>query len=516
MAEGHNHHPVETELKLLFPANARDLIDRHPALLPPLASPPEEQRLVSTYFDTSDLTLTKNGLSLRVRRSGDRRIQTVKSRGDGQGVASARGEWEWPIDRDEPDLSLLAETPIDASIAGELEGKLQPVLTTDVHRVVRHVRLEDGSVVEVAIDEGCLRAGDKEQPLRELELELKEGPVASLYRLALTLHADLPLRIWVEAKADQGYRLFTGQPPRPVKAAAPSLGPPNGGRNVSAMDGFRAMTGAAIGALLANQAAAMSGDIEGVHQMRVAVRRLRAVLVLFEPRLEPHTAGRFNEELRRLGRILGDARDWDVFCLESLPAVLEDQETKNWRHLLEHAADTERSAAHKRLRDELEQPAFTGLVLAIGAWIEDAPDLLGREGSHDSLVQIAPVLLDRIARKVAKRGRHIERLAGPELHAVRKSMKKLRYGVDDFADLWPHKRVKAWLKPCKRLLKLLGRINDASAAVAMGEKSAEDGHMETIPATRYVAKWSAQKRRKALQYLPDAWAEFQGAPVFWH
>ena len=80
-----------------------------------------------------------------------------------------------------------------------------------------------------------------------------------------------------------------------------------------AISGFARLSGALLDDLLANQPAVLRGDEgEGIHQMRIGIRRLRSLLVLFERFLEPHAATRFSDELRRLGRVLGAARDWDV------------------------------------------------------------------------------------------------------------------------------------------------------------------------------------------------------------
>ena len=81
---------------------------------------------------------------------------------------------------------------------------------------------------------------------------------------------------------------------------------------------------AALVHLLANVGPAERADVEGVHQVRVAVRRLRAALALFKPHLPPVTLGRFNDELRRLGGIFGRARDWDVFVCETLSIAEKD------------------------------------------------------------------------------------------------------------------------------------------------------------------------------------------------
>jgi triphosphatase len=87
---------------------------------------------------------------------------------------------------------------------------------------------------------------------------------------------------------------------------------------------FTRLSAAVLDDLLVNQPAVLRGEeTEGVHEMRVGIRRLRSLLVLFEPFLERHAAERFADELRRLGRVLGSPRDWDVFLDESLPAAIE-------------------------------------------------------------------------------------------------------------------------------------------------------------------------------------------------
>ena len=105
MADQNTEHPIEVELKLRLPPAARTELELHPALQAPHATAPEERHEVTTYFDTPDLALAGKGVTLRVRRNGDRRVQTVKLRGAGHAVAAQRGEWEWPIEQDTPDLA---------------------------------------------------------------------------------------------------------------------------------------------------------------------------------------------------------------------------------------------------------------------------------------------------------------------------------------------------------------------------------------------------------------------------
>ena len=320
MTDEKTKNPLEVELKLQLPATGRTALERHPAFQAPLATEPEERHEVTTYFDTPDLALAGKGVSLRVRRSGDCRVQTVKLQGAGPTVAARRGEWEWPAEQDRPDLGRLAETPAGAVVGNLSDDELEPVFVTDIRRTVRKLRLDESTTAEAAFDEGTITAGSASEAVSELELELQEGKLAPLYRLALDLHATVPLTIGLDSKADRGYRLRRGQQ-APLAQKAPDL---DLDRDISVPQAFREIVAAGLGHLLANQPAAGAGDPEGVHQMRVAIRRLRSALVLFETHLEPHVTARFEAELKRFGRVLGEARDWDVFCLETLPKVMDE------------------------------------------------------------------------------------------------------------------------------------------------------------------------------------------------
>jgi triphosphatase len=429
-------------------------------------------------------------------------------------VAANRAEWEWPINQDAPDLGRVAATPVGA-IAGDLvgAGRLQPIFTTDIRRSVHNLRIDGTTTAEAALDVGEIAAGAETETVSELELELRAGTLAPVYRLALDLQATVPLTIAPESKAERGFRLLLQQAPAASKAPSLELD-----CDASALQAFRVIVATGLGHLLANQPAAVAGDPEGVHQMRVAIRRLRTALVLFEPHLEPYTATRFELELKRLGRGLGEARDWDVFCLETLPGAIDDAAGAGWERLLQNTAETEQGAAHRRVEQELAAPAFTSFVLGMAAWIEDGairPALVGDKCMTQRVKKLAPGLLDRVAGKVAKRGERIGRRSDEELHALRKSLKKLRYSVDDLSGLYGRKAVKRYLRGCKELQQQLGKMNDAAVAGMLAERLSMGDRVGLIPAVGAFAKWSRRRRDKALHHLSGAWTSFEKVSPFW-
>src|ERR1700712_2177318 len=101
-------------------------------------------------------------------------------------------------------------------------------------------------------------------------------------------------------------------------AEAVQAAPLRRARSLGVAQGFGCIIDSGLDHLMDNRAAALAGNPEGVHQMRIAIRRLRTALVMFEPCLAPGAADRFQTELQRLGRVLGEARDWHVFSEEVL------------------------------------------------------------------------------------------------------------------------------------------------------------------------------------------------------
>ena len=173
--------PREVELKFHLPQGSRAILEKYPALAEATA---EHSHLVSTYFDTPDRALDRNGLTLRVRRNGEGRIQNVKSRSDGHGVAASRGEWEWPIGQDTPEVAWLAKTPTLAAAATAIKGRLQPAFTTNIRRTTRLVGA-DRDTATVRLGEDHRHGRDRNPRLADRVTHGQDIPLGALGRIAL-------------------------------------------------------------------------------------------------------------------------------------------------------------------------------------------------------------------------------------------------------------------------------------------------------------------------------------------
>jgi triphosphatase len=495
-------HLMETELKFALSPEARNNVERH-ALAAAANGRSVTATQRTTYFDTPRRALRMSGFSLRVRQTGDGFVQTVKSAGSG---TFRRHAWEWPVRSGEPDCRLLADVPDLPQLGDEV---LEPVFYTDVRRTRLEVAPTAGTKVELALDDGAVIAGDAGEPLSELELELKLGGEAALFRLGLDLLQVAPLALLNESKAERGYALRDGLRPPVHKPQRVVLD-----RGASVQQAFAQLSAGVVDDLLANQPAALRGDEEeGIHQMRVGIRRLRSLLVLFDRFVEPRAASRFADELRRLGQVLGAARDWDVFLAESLPAVIETAADLRAVEPLRALADERRHAAHQAAKTAIQEPSFTRFVVAFRAWSRSREATMpGRIGERP-LEEVAPVMLDRLARKVRRRLADSDPDELVTLHELRKSAKKLRYAIEFFDSLY-RGVAESYTKRCSSLQKRLGELNDLVTLQRLADELTSD-RLDLAPALSVLGNRSQVLVARAISGLDKALARMVREKPFW-
>src|SRR5262249_30859331 len=297
--------PREVELKFLLSEDGLDAMERAP-LLAALRDKARTRSTVSVYFDTEGSRLRREGISLRVRRDGDQRLQTVKAEGR-SGIPFERREWEQRIRGDVPELKRMRATGVKLLRKKKVRKGLKPVFATAVERTTIPVR-RPGGTVEVTLDKGLVRTAERSIPLFELELELKKGKRRALFDVAKTLSNVTPARFTLTTKSDRGYRLLSGEEAPVAKAGTIPVR-----RQDRADAAFRVIAFSCIRHLVANEPALLRGDPEGVHQMRVALRRLRAAISIFSDIVSGMETERIKDELKWIAGELGPARDLDVF-----------------------------------------------------------------------------------------------------------------------------------------------------------------------------------------------------------
>ncbi|MGH9807561.1 MAG: CHAD domain-containing protein, partial [Terriglobia bacterium] len=296
---------TETEIKLELPAAGLAKIAKSPRLRKFQAAPRHTDEIVSVYYDTRSCKLRKRGITLRLRQQGDRRLQTVKTDGD---AFVERREWECEIDGDKPDFKAARHTALEPLLDKKLRHGLAPLFETRVRRTVVPLR-RGKNEIELALDRGQLRSGRKAAPISEAELELKKGDPADLVEVAHALADVAPVRLGGLSKAQRGYRLVEGEQDQPVKSAPIALS-----AEMGAAEGFQAIALACLRQVAANQTAVLAADAEGVHQMRIGLRRLRTALALFGDLVDRDAqTEKMKHELKWITNELGPARELDVY-----------------------------------------------------------------------------------------------------------------------------------------------------------------------------------------------------------
>ncbi|SBS25915.1 CYTH domain protein [Marinomonas spartinae] len=173
--------------------------------------------LMNGYFDTADAMLMDAGVALRIRAVNQEYIQTLKTRGSSRIGMHARGEWEWQVPNGQLDLSLLNAVPLPESLMDLSWGKdLIEVYRTDFERQVWLIE-EQGTQMEVVCDQGVVTSAYGQEPICELEIELKSGDDNVLYEFAHKLAQQVPVQVSTVSKAQKGVRLKHGQIQFPEK-----------------------------------------------------------------------------------------------------------------------------------------------------------------------------------------------------------------------------------------------------------------------------------------------------------
>jgi inorganic triphosphatase YgiF len=452
---------MEAEIKLAIGAASAAQIKKLPVLRDHAASRPQDREHVDRYFDSADFVLWQHGFALRVRSAGGKHVQTLKGGGSALAGLHQRTELEAEIDAEQPDLDLFARQLKEAlpQLAKEQVPALAAVFVNRSKRSAWMIDLPEGVQVECALDIGELQQGERSVPVRELELEIKQGDPAILYRLAQQVHAALPVRLENISKAERGYALAGAVTPHAVKAAPVALK-----RKASMGEALGAIMVNCLQQMQANERGVVAGDVESLHQMRVGLRRLRAALAMVRDMVQlPEEAA---ADIEWLAGELGDARNWDVFVESVLPELPVPEVYQPGMERVLAASREEAQRHHNKVRSAVGSARYTTLMLALGAWIageEWKQAGLPSEPLAQKVRKVAPLLVQHAAARVRKRAR--ADLQRPEcLHKVRIAAKKERYAREFFDAIGHGKKAARRHDLLAEMQDELGTINDSAVA----------------------------------------------------
>ena len=226
---------------------------------------------------------------------------------------------------------------------------------------------------------------------------------------------------------------------------------------------------------------ACAGDVEAVHQIRVALTRLRAAVSFFSPMTVDAEWRHLKKEIAWLNASLGAARDSDVMVVYA--------RRKRYRAWAERRTgeglDKRQARDHRRLARCLDSRRFHGLIEAIAGWIERGPWLRRweRNGRGKPLKAYCERELNRWRRRLIRKGRRLETLSAPRRHRLRIRTKRFRYMLEALTDVIPLRdrdQFRPLHGPAKRLQRVLGDLRDLKRLARLGV-SAQDGNPDKDP-----------------------------------
>lgn len=507
----------EIELKLAVSPESFARLKSHPALGGRARM--TTKTLESTYFDTPELDLSRREATLRVRRSGRGFTQTIK--GAPEPGTITRGEWEWEVGGPDPDLTVVVDEEPSRLLGPVRPEDLRAVFTSVAKRGIRTL-VRDGAEIEVAFDQGELRLPDgRAAPLCEIELELKTGDSRSLWDVARAIVDAEPTRIESRTKAARGFALAEGRLDRPVRSGGIRLRP-----DITVEEAIRVVFASCLGHLAGNEASVLNGDdVEGVHQLRVATRRMRSALSLFRPVLPRGDYFRFLGDVKWLGAALGPARDWDVFHDELVAPVrraLGGEAAEDFE-ALDLVVLRKRDEARAAARAAVASPRHARFQIDFGEWL-DTRGWRRQEVSEDSvrlfspLIDLADALLDRRYRKARRAGRGFAGLPSARRHQLRIALKKVRYAAEFFQSLHDPRAARRFIVKLSELQDALGHLNDTATAHRLSRDLHAEGERVDPGEARAVGitlGWYARAAAEGEARLITRWEEFADAKPFW-
>jgi inorganic triphosphatase YgiF len=501
----------EIELKLTVDQQYASRLSKHPVITNKSASKPSSHKLTSIYFDSPDLKLMDTGVTLRVSHISDGWVQTIHLSGISCIGLHQRLEWHSPIASNHPDFTKIVE-PILVRIFPDNKSRssIIPIFKTEIHRTSWQLAFNNGDQVEVAFDLGRLIVNDKEEVISEIKLKLKSGNVGHLFDLALELQDAIPLNVENLSNAQRGYAYYRESPPQVIKAQLPTLT-----KKMNANIAFKEIVWECINQLQLNQNVVLhTSDIEGVHQMRIALRRLRSAFSLFKLILGHKKCAFILSELKWLSDILGKARDIDVLLTQTIPGIPTQFKHHQGLLILKQLALKKQLKVYGFIREALLSQRYNCLLLTICSWLEN--EKWKETKKHYKLLTVATRTLNKFHKQLLRHNGNLTDIPPECRHATRIASKKLRYAAEFFMSLYPTKNCAKFIKTLAQVQECLGQINDITVAEKLlDELYGPQPNAQSIEVIHLFKQWNTSLTTHNIAKINPIWKQLTTTKPFW-
>ncbi len=254
---------------------------------------------------------------------------------------------------------------------------------------------------------------------------------------------------------------------------------------------------------------------ESVHQMRVALRRLRAAMGLFRDALAGESLETARDRAKELGQTLGAARNWDVFhdmlTRGPGPALGDDPGL----YALLDALELRRAGAYRAARDVVSGKETEAFLADFRKAIASR-DWEPAQGATDeaSAVDFAREALTRLRKRVLKKAKNLAERAPEERHQARIALKKARYGAEFFESLFDRKAAADFSATLARMQDGLGAFNDMAMAGRLLDEIDRDSPASPR-ASGFVRGWFAHAAQDAIDPARKSEKRLKRLEPFW-
>ena len=359
-------------------------------------------------------------------------------------------------------------------------------------------------------DLGRLIVNDKEEDISEIKLKLKSGNAGRLFDLALELQDAIPLNVEHLTQAQRGYAYYRYSPPQVIKAQLPTLT-----RKMNANIAFKEIVWECINQLQLNQNVVLhTSDIEGVHQMRIALRRLRSAFSLFKLILGNKKCAFILSELKWLSDILGKARDIDVLLTQTIPSITTQYKHDQGLLTLQQLALKRQIKVYDFIRDALLSQRYNCLLLTICSWLEN--EKWKETKKHYKLITVATRTLNKFHKQLLGHNDNLTDMSPEYRHATRIASKRLRYLAEFFTNLYPAKDGTKFIRILTQVQECLGQINDITVAERLlDELKGSQPEAQTKQAIQLFKQWNTSSATDNIAKINPIWKQLTTTKPFW-
>ncbi len=488
------------------------------------------KQVADNYGDTQDWAVLTAGYACRVREIEGQKTLTLKAFGHGAGTVKYREEREIQL---EPGS---AGWNVDRWPAGSIkefvkkaigDQALETQLTLSQSRHVRILQDGERPVAELSLDRVML---PESEPILELEVELlPAGTAAELDRTARVLINEWRLKPATLSKFERALQMRKGGrsrftvllPQGKVAGVDQEVAVPSDAPEIQADDPMseagRKVLRLHFERMLAHEAGTRLGeDIEELHDMRVATRRMRAAVRVFGSFFTPKAIKPHLKGLKRTGRALGPVRDLDVFEENArlYLATLPPERAEELNSLLA-TWGTERQAARERMRAYLDSKHYARFVERFGRFLRtrnagSRPTPVGQPIPYQ-VQHIAPRLLYTRFEAVRAYEPLLDSAPIELLHALRIDFKQLRYALEFFRPVLGQE-AKTVIQEIKTMQDHLGDLNDADVAVHLLSGFLQTSLQKEEGLLAYLHD-RERERARLLDTFPAAWEHYNRPKV---